>query len=117
VPLNTEIGIAEAEATQLHGQRRRGHHQIHHRIGHHAANRGGDEARLPDDLNERPSAMHVRRRRLWGIDRGEQRHRNQRDDRLCEKAEGKQVRRPDIHGPLHELRPEHAGKHATRHHP
>ena len=44
-------------------------------------------------------------------------HRNQCDQRLHQKTEGEQIRRPDIHGPLHELRTEHAGEHAARHHP
>ena len=42
--------------------------QIHHGIGDDAAKRGGDEPRLPRDLEQRPAAMHVRRRRLRRID-------------------------------------------------
>ena len=61
--------------------------------------------------------MHIRRRRLRRIDAGQHRHRDQRDDRLHHEAEGEQIRRPDIHGPLHELRTEHAGEHAAGHHP
>ena len=45
------------------------------------------------------------------------RHRDQRDRRLHQEAEGEQIGRPDVHGPLHELRTEHAGEHAARHHP
>ena len=70
VPLNAEIGIADAEAAHLHGQRRRGHHQVHHRIGDDAAQRGGDEARLPHDLEQRPAAVQIGRRRLRRIDAG-----------------------------------------------
>ena len=117
VPLNAEIGIADGEPAHLHRQRRRGHHQIHHGIGDDAAQRGRDEARLPRDLEQRPAAMQIGRRRLRRIDAGQHRHRDQRDHRLHHEAEGEQIRRPDIHGPLHELRTEHAGEHAARHHP
>ena len=61
--------------------------------------------------------MHIRRRRLRRIDARQHRHRDQRDHRLHHEAEGEQIRRPDIHGPLHELRAEHAGEHAAGHHP
>ena len=105
------------EAAHLHRQRRRGHHQVHHGIGDHAAQRGRDEARLPRDLEQRPAAVQIRRRRLRRIDARQHRHRHQRDDGLHHEAEGEQIRRPDIHGPLHELRTEHAGEHAARHHP
>ena len=44
-------------------------------------------------------------------------HRDQRDRGLHHKAEGEQIRRPDIHGPLHELRTKHAREHTARHHP
>ena len=101
----------------LHRQRRRGHHQIHHGIGDDAAKRGGDEPRLPRDLEQRPAAMHIRRRRLRRIDPRQHRHRDQRHHRLHQEAEGEQIRRPDIHRPLHELRTEHAGEHAAGHHP
>ena len=47
VPLNAEIGIADREAAHLHGERRRGHHEIHHGIGDHATQGSGNEARLP----------------------------------------------------------------------
>ena len=117
VPLNAEIGIADGQPAHLHGERRRGHHEIHHGVGDHPAQRGRDEARLPRDLEQRPAAMHVRRRGLRRIDAREHRHRHQRDDGLHHEAEGKQIRRPDIHGPLHELRTEHAGEYAARHHP
>ena len=117
VPLNAEIGIADAEPAHLHRQRRRGHHQIHHRIGDDAAQRRGDEARLPHDLEQRTAAVQIRRRRLRRIDTRQHRHRHQRDHRLHHEAEGEQIRRPDIHGPLHELRAEHAGEHAAGHHP
>ena len=105
------------QAAHLHRQRRRRHHQVHHGIGDDAAQRGGDEARLPRDLEQRPAAMHIRRRRLRRIDARQHRHRDQRDRSLHDKTEGEQIRRPDVHGPLHELRTEHAGKYAARHHP
>ena len=68
VPLNAEIGIADGEAAHLHGERRRGHHQIHHGVSDDAAQGGGDEARLPRDLKQRPPAMQIGRRRLRRID-------------------------------------------------
>ena len=117
VPLNAEIGIADGQAAHLHGERRRGHHQIHHGIGDHPAQRRRDEARLPRDLEQRPAAMHIRRRGLRRIDAPQHRHRHQRDEGLHHETEREQIRRPDIHGPLHELRTEHAGEHAARHHP
>ena len=61
--------------------------------------------------------MQIGRRGLRRIDAGQHRHRDQRDQRLHHKAEGEQIRRPDIHRPLHELRAEHAGEHAAGHHP
>ncbi|MEH2618246.1 hypothetical protein V1285_003192 [Bradyrhizobium sp. AZCC 1620] len=61
--------------------------------------------------------MHIRRRRLRCIDTPQHRHSHQRDKGLHHEAAGKQIRRPDIHGPLHELRTEHAGEYAARHHP
>ena len=117
VPLNAEIGIADGEPAHLHGERRRGHHQIHHGIGDHAAQRRRNEARLTRDLEQRPAAMEIGRRRLRRIDARQHRHRHQRDEGLHHESEGEQIRRPDIHGPLHELRTEHAGEHAARHHP
>ncbi len=117
VPLDAEIGIADRQSAHLHGKRRRGHHQVHHRIGDHAAQRGGNEARLPGDFEQGAAAMQVRRRGLRRIDARQHRHRHQRDQRLHHKGEREQIRRPDVHGPLHELRPEHAGEHAASHHP
>ena len=52
----------------LHRQRRRGHDQIHHRIGDDAANRRGDEPRLPHDLEQRAAAVQIGRRGLRRID-------------------------------------------------
>ncbi len=108
VPLNAEIGIADREPAHLHGERRRGHHQVHHRVSDHPAHRRRNEARLPRDLEQRPAAM---------VDAGQHRHRHQRDEGLHHEAEGEQIRRPDIHGPLHELWTEHTGEHPARHHP
>jgi hypothetical protein len=56
-------------------------------------------------------------RRFWRVDAREDRHRDQRHQRLHHEGEGEQIGRPDVHGPLHELRTEHAGEHAAGHHP
>ena len=61
--------------------------------------------------------MKIGRRRLRHVDPGDDAHRDQRDGSLDQEAEGEKIRLPDIHGPLHELRTEHAGEHAARHHP
>ena len=117
MPLDAEIGIADGKPADLHGQRRRGHHQVHHGIGDDAADRGRNEPRLPHDFEQRPAAVQIRRRGLRRIDAGEDRHRHQRDRRLHHKGEGEQIGRPDIHRPLHQLRAEHAGEYAAGHHP
>ena len=73
--------------------------------------------RLPHDLQQRTAAVKIRWRRLRRIDARQHRHRDQRHHRLHHEAEGEQIRRPDVHRPLHELRTEHAGEHAAGHHP
>ncbi|MET3337584.1 hypothetical protein ABIF61_006108 [Bradyrhizobium japonicum] len=115
--MNAEIGIGHGQAAHLHGERRRGHHQIHHGIGDDAAQRRRDEARLRHDREQRPAAMQIGRRGLGHVDAGDDAHRDQRHGGLHQEAEGEQIGLPDVHGPLHELRTEHAGEHAAGHHP
>ena len=117
VPLNAEIGIADRKAAHLHGERRRGHHEIHHGIGDHATQGSGNEARLPRDRPQRAATVEIGWCGFWRVDARQHRHCHQRDKGLHHETAGKQIGRPDIHGPLHELRTEHAGEHAARHHP
>ncbi len=56
MPLDAKRRVVLAEAAGNHGERCRGHHQAHQRVGSHAADHRHDEARLAGDLAERPAA-------------------------------------------------------------
>ena len=55
VPLQPERRFADRMIAHHHGERRRGHHHVHHRIAGDAAGDRDDEARLTRDLGQRAS--------------------------------------------------------------
>src|SRR5262249_28709567 len=62
VPLQAERRVGDRVIAHDHGERRRGHHQIHHGIGCNPAGDRHDEARLLCDLAQRAT---VTRSRAW----------------------------------------------------
>ena len=119
MPLDAERGVRDRMAAADHGDRRRGHHQVHDDVADDAAGDRGDEQRLPRDLRQRPAgilraflARHRRRRlELRQHEAGEH-----GQHRLRDEGRGEQMRHPPILGDDHDGGPDDAGHHAAGQH-
>ena len=115
VPLQAERRIGDRMIAHNHGQRRRGHHQIHHGIGCDPAGDRHDKTRLLYDFGQRATLPRRRaRRRLRYVHEHQHAGRDQGEGRLAEIGRGEEIGRPQILGRDDELRSNDGGNDAAK---
>ena len=118
VPLQAERGVGDRMIAHDHGERRRGHHHVHHRIGRDAAGDRHDEARLPAISDSgRPSPTAERGGGFGMFSNISTAGRDQGERGLADIGRGEEVGRPQILGGDDELRADDGAEDAAEQHP